>query len=207
MRYQRLGGHAAVDWPLRRWGDHDSAFAGPASVTRTARDTNPQLRGHDVQLLTAQFADRMHRTAAAGAIAMFDVDQHLIARQMRREGAVVAIGACRAPLALFVLRCVLRGLVRGGGLFQVLQCQLQLVRTQLFRATAEALAQQTLDQQLQLVDFGIALLQGGLLLFSRDNHIAQHLLQRGRIVRQGGEVDLHDSIMINTAESAPMTPA
>jgi hypothetical protein len=117
VRHQRLGGHAAVDWPLRRWGDHDRAFAGPASVTRTARDTNPQLRGHDVQLLTAQFADRMHRAAAAGAIAMFDIDQHLIARQMRRKGAVVTVRACLAPLALFVLRGVLRGLVRGGGLF------------------------------------------------------------------------------------------
>jgi hypothetical protein len=33
------------------------------------------------------------------------------------------------------------------------------------------------------------------------------LLQRCGIVRQGGEVDLHDSIMINAVESAPMTPA
>jgi hypothetical protein len=50
------------------------------------------------------------------------------------------------------------------------------------------------------------LLQGGLLLFSRDDDLTQHLLQRGGIVRQGGEVDLHDSIMINAVESAPMTP-
>jgi hypothetical protein len=120
---------------------------------------------------------------------------------------VVAVGACLAPLALVVFCCVLRGLVRGGGLFQVLQCQLQLVRTQLFRAAAELLAQQTLDQQLQLVDFGIALLQGGVLLFGRSDHLAQHMLQRCRIVTQGGEVDLHASIMINAAESVPMTPA
>ena len=134
---------------------------------------------------------------------MFDIDQHLIARQMRRKGAVVTVRACLAPLALFVLCSVFRG----GGLFQILECQLQLVRAQLFRATAELLAQQTLDQQVQLVDFGIALLQSGLLLFSRGDHRAQHLLQRGGIVRQGSEVDLHASIMINAAESAPMTPA
>ena len=207
MRHQRLGGHAAVDWTLRRRGDHDSAFAGPAGVTRAARDTNPQLRGHDVKLLTAQFADRVHCAAAAGAVAMFDIDQHLIARQMRRKGAVVAVGACLAPLALSVRRRILRGFVRGDGLLQVLQCQLQLIRTQLFRAAAKLLAQQTLDQQVQLVDFGIALLQSRLLLFGCGDHIAQHLLQRGRIVRQGGEVDLHDSIMINAVESAPMTPA
>ena len=92
-------------------------------------------------------------------------------------------------------------------MLQVLQCQLQLIRAQLFRATAELLAQQTLDQQVQLVDFGIALLQGGLLLFSRSDDLTQHLLQRCRIVRQGGEVNLHDRIMTNAVESAPMTPA
>lgn len=68
-----------------------------------------------------------------------------------------------------------------------------------------------LYQQVQLVDFGIALLhrvlQSGVLLFGRGDHLAQHLLQRCGIVRQGGEVDLHASIMINAVESAPMTPA
>ena len=117
MRHQCFGGHAAVA-PLRRQRDHDRAFAAPASVTRTARDTDPQLRGHDVQLLTAQFADRVHRAAAARAVAVFDVDQHLIARQMRRKGAVVTVGACLVPLALFVLCSVFRG----GGLFQILEC-------------------------------------------------------------------------------------
>jgi hypothetical protein len=82
---------------------------------------------------------------------------------------------------------------------------------QLFRATAELLTQQTLDQQVQLVDFGIALLhrnlQGCLLLLGRSDHLTQHLLQRCGIVRQGGEVDLHASIVINAVESAPMTPA
>jgi hypothetical protein len=50
------------------------------------------------------------------------------------------------------------------------------------------------------------MLQGRLLPFGRADHIAQHLLQRCRIVRQSGEVDLHNNIMINAAESAPMTP-
>jgi hypothetical protein len=50
----------------------------------------------------------MHHTAAAGAIALSDIDQHLIARQMRWEGSVVAVGGCLAPLALFVSRRVLR---------------------------------------------------------------------------------------------------
>ena len=205
MRHQRLGGHAAVNEPLRRRGDHDGPFAGPTGVPRTTGDTNAQLRGHDVQLLAAQLADRVHHAAAAWAIVVFNVDQHLIARQMRRKGAVVAVGACLAPLTLVVRRCVLRSLVRGNGLLQILQCQLQLLGTQLLRAAAELLAQQTLDQQLQLVDLGIALLQSRVLLFSRGNHLAQHLLQRGRIVRQSGEIDLHASILINAAALVPMT--
>jgi hypothetical protein len=58
----------------------------------------------------------------------------------------------------------------------------------------------------RLVDFGIALLQGRVLLFGRGDHLSRHL-QRCRIVRQGGEVDLHDSITIDAAESALITPA
>jgi len=97
---------------------------------------------------------------------MFDIDQQLIARQMPRKGAVVTVRACLAPLALFVLRGVLRGLVRGGGLFQILQCQLQLVRAQLFRATAELLAQQKRTEQLfntvMVAIASISLLVGGI---------------------------------------------
>jgi hypothetical protein len=50
-------------------------------------------------------------------------------------------------------------------------------------------------------------LQGRVLLFGRGDYLAQHLLQYGGIVRQGGEVDLHASIMLDAAESVPMTPA
>ena len=138
---------------------------------------------------------------------MLDIDQYLIARQMRWESTVVAVGTGHAPLALGVLCGILCGLSSGDGLLQILERQLQLVRTQLFRAAAELLAQQTLDHQVQLVDLGIALLQGRLLLLSRAGHLAQHLLQRCGIIRQGGEIDLHASIMISAAESAPMTLA
>lgn len=138
---------------------------------------------------------------------MLDIDQHLIARQMRRKRSVVAVGACLSPLALGVLRGILRGLSGGDGLLQILERQLQLVRAQLFRAAAELLAQQTLDQQVQLVDLGITLLQRRLLLLCRGDHLTQHLLQRCGIIRQGGEINLHASIMISAAESAPMTLA
>jgi hypothetical protein len=70
------------------------------------------------------------------------------------------------------------------------------------------MAQQTLDQQLQLVDLGIALLhrilQDGVLLLGRGEHRAQQMLQRCRVVRQGGEVDVHGRSIAGAAASAEM---
>src|SRR3954470_7831401 len=97
MRDHRLGGHATVNWPLRRGSNHYGAFTGPAGVTRTTHDAHPQLRRHDVELLAAHFVDHMQRPAAAGAVALFDVDQHLVTRQMCREGTVVAVGTSLRP--------------------------------------------------------------------------------------------------------------
>src|SRR4051794_4325999 len=66
--------------PFRRRGHHHGAFTGPAGVARTAGDAHPQVRRHDVELLAALFVDHVQHTAAAGAVARRDVDQHLIAR-------------------------------------------------------------------------------------------------------------------------------
>ena len=155
MRNQRLGRHAAVDRPLRRGRHHHRALAGPAGVARAAGDADPQLGGHDVQLLGAQFADRVQRAAAAGAVAPLDVDQNLVARQMLRQGAVVAPGRCRTTAALLGLRRLLPGLVLGDALLEILEPELQLVRAELLRPAAELLPQQALDQQPQLVVLGL----------------------------------------------------
>src|SRR4051794_4648912 len=85
----------------------------PAAIARTADDAHAQLRGHDVELLAALFVDHVQHTAAAGAVARLDVDQHLIPRQMRGQRAVVAVGAGLAPRPRLVcgrLRRVLPGL-------------------------------------------------------------------------------------------------
>ncbi len=78
-------------------------------------------------------------------------------------------------------------------------------------AAAELVAQQTLDQQLQLVDFGIALLHGvlqdGVLLLGRGGHFAQQMLHRCRVVRQGGEVDVHTRKTAGATASAEMNLA
>jgi hypothetical protein len=78
----------------------------------------------------------------------------------------------------------------------------------LFGAAAELMAQQTLDQQLQFVDLGIALLhrflQHAALLLGCGDHRVQQMLQRCGIVGQCGEVDLHANTIAEAAASAEM---
>jgi hypothetical protein len=89
--------------------------------------------------------------------------------------------------------------------------QLQLIGAQLLGATAKLMAQQMLDQPLQLVDFNLVLLHRGLQhrvpLLGRRDHCAQQILQRGRIIRQGGEVDWHAIILARWVVSRPMNLA
>jgi hypothetical protein len=60
------------------------------------------------------------------------------------------------------------------------------------------MAQQTLDQQPQLLVLGLQL----------RHHLPQHLPQDIRIVRQGREIDLHNAMpMTHAAASQPMNPA
>ena len=145
--------------------------------------------------------------------ALLDVDQHFIPRQMRGQRAMVAVGAGLAPRPRLVcgrIRRVLPGLAFRNGLLQILDPEQQLIGVQLLGAAAELMAQQTLDQQVQLVDLGIALLhrilQDGVLLLGRGNHLAQQVLQRCRVVGQGGEVDLHANSIADAAASAEMNP-
>jgi hypothetical protein len=60
------------------------------------------------------------------------------------------------------------------------------------------MAQQALDQLPQLFVLGLQL----------RHHLAQHLLQDIWIVRQGREIDLHNTMMMmHAVESPPMTPS
>jgi hypothetical protein len=214
MRQQRFGGHAAVDWPLRRRRLHDRFAAGAAGPAGAAGDAHPPLRRHDVGLLAAQFADRVQQATAARAVADRDVDQYFITRPVRWQGAVVTLCLRLPPCPpLASLRCLcLPGRLTGGDiLLEVLKAKLQLIGSPLLRVPAELLAQQTLDQQRQLLDLGVALadraLQHHLLLGRRRHHLAQHPLQRGWVVRQGGEIDRHGIMMIDRFEPPLMNPA
>jgi hypothetical protein len=106
------------------------------------------------------------------------------------------------------IRRILPGLAFRNGLLQILDPKQQLIGVQLLGAAAELLAQQTLDQQLQLVDFGLALLhrflQHAVLLLGCGDHLAQQMLQRCGIVGQGGEVDWHANSIADAVASAGM---
>jgi hypothetical protein len=71
---------------------------------------------------------------------VFDVDHHLIARQVRRQCTMIAIGlgiASPASSTRSVIGSILLRLVRGDRLLQIFQPELQLIGARLLRAAAE----------------------------------------------------------------------
>ena len=68
---------------------------------------------------------------------MLDIDEHFVARQMRRQRAVIASGArgSRSAAAGRPGRgAILRRLMLGDGLLQILQTELQLIRASAARS-------------------------------------------------------------------------
>ena len=99
----------------------------------------------------------MHWAAAAPALFVLDIDDDLDPRQMRWQGAAVALhrfalARRRSVGCRFALDDALSHAQRLRGLFQ---CQLELIRVELLRTRAVAVAHQLFDDQLQLLDFGI----------------------------------------------------
>lgn len=90
MRNKRLGRHAAIDWTGGRFGHHHGGLARTTGVARTARHPHAQLGGHHVELLGAEFADGVHRAAAAWAHLGCCIHDHFVARQVGRQRTVVA---------------------------------------------------------------------------------------------------------------------
>ena len=139
----------------------------------------------------------MQRTTAARALLVVDVDDHLIAWQVCRQRTAIAVdNLCAAPSLRRLCR-IFGGLAFGGGLLRVLKDKLQLIEVELLRTWTITVAQQTLDQQPQLL----------VLRLQFRHHLLQHPLQDSRIVRQGGEVDLHNAMMTHVVAPQPMTPA
>src|ERR1700726_2038267 len=108
----------------------------PAILQQMLRDV--------VELLGAELADGMQRAAAAaGARVVPAVDDDLIARQVRWQGAVVALQPCGpALLPLFLGLCgrLLGCLALGDALLQIIEAKLKLVGAQLFGPAAKPIA-------------------------------------------------------------------
>ena len=220
---QSLGCHAAGQRPLGRRRLHYGALATAAPITRTADYLDLVERGNDVEHLGDVLADHMHRTAAVRAALVFDIDHHLDPRQMRRQGAAVA----QRRLALagrlsvgrrFQIDC---GLRRAERLSDLLQCELQLIRVELFRARPVAAAHQLLDDQLQFLDLGIGsvalrperltldaqLLYCAVLRFQHRCQRREPRLEQGGILQRLVSLKEHAAIILAIVQSPQNCPS
>lgn len=114
---RRLGWQTAFDQPRGCRSLHDHVLAGTTGVFGPAHDDHAQLRRHDVEPFADVFADPMKSVAAAWAGMVLDVEDHLDARQMRRQRPPV-----RPPLCGTLPAC---GRIGTCGLF--LACRLDLL--------------------------------------------------------------------------------
>ena len=144
MRHCRLGRQAALDEARRCRRLDDDILAAAAGVFRPAHDERAELRGNDVELLAHVLADPVQRPLAARTRLVLDVDEHLDAGQMRRQGAV---GAALARSLRAGGRRLGFGLVRRLrlALLDVFERKQQLIVRQALGAAAEAVALQILD--------------------------------------------------------------
>ena len=140
LSQQSLGRYAAGQRPLGCRRLHYGALATAAPITRTADHLDLVQRGNDVEHLGDVLADHMHRTAAAWAALVLDIEDHLDPRQMRRQVTAVALRRLALACSLLVgcgfsLDCRLREAER---LHDIFQRELQLIRIELFRTRARS---------------------------------------------------------------------
>ena len=149
VRHHPLGGQAALDQPGRRRRLHHRARAGSAAVFRAAGDDDLVACRNHVETLGPVLADDVHRTIAARAHRRFRLDHHLDPRQVIRQGATALPPLPTARLAHRLIRLLLFGLAFGNRLFEVLECQRELVGVELLGAPAELHPLQLADEVAQ----------------------------------------------------------
>ncbi len=174
----RFGRQPAFDQPGGRGSLNDNVLAGATGVFGPAHHDHAQLRRHDVEPLADVFSDTMKAVAAAWAGMVFDVDDHLHARQVRRQRTTVRAPLCSALSAFCGVGAF--GLFRTGrlDLLGLFEPQQQLIFRQALGAAAEPVALQFLDDLAQ--PFVLSL-------------TGQHQrLQRNRIVGKLVRRDRHD---------------
>ena len=149
----------------------------------------------------------MQRAAAARAALVVDIDDHLVARQVRRQRTAVALR--RPAFSGRLRRCGCWRLRSPERLLDVFEPQLQLIRVERLRTPPVLRPQQLSDHQPQLVDLGrrrvalgaqaVALrpqpLDRAGLVFQKRHNRRQPNLQLGRILWGYGGAGQHVVIL------------
>ncbi len=146
LRDRRLGRHAAGDQARRGGCLRDDARAGTAGELGPLGDQGAEPHRDHVEPLGRVAADLHHLALAAGAGGALGQQHQLDARQVRRQAAAARPAASRVLLAQ-VGRALLRlGLGVGDRGLDLREGELQLIRGQLLRASAELHALQLAQQ-------------------------------------------------------------
>ena len=125
--------------------------------------------------------------AAAGAGLMLEIEPDVLARQMRRQARPLVCGLESGRLRPRWTEALAS--VRAISALEVFEAELQLIVIEPLGTPAELAALQLLNDELQPLDLGLCLGEGGALGRER----AHQPLQRLHIVRQSGEIDVHET--------------
>ncbi len=126
----------------------------------------------------------MERAATAGAGLALNIKPDILARQVRRQARSLAL----CPRSSGLARRKPGFGPRQIGV-EVLKAELQLPVIKPLVPPAELAALQLLDDEMEPFDLGLRLVEAGALGCER----AHQLLQLLHIIRQGGEIDVHDA--------------
>ena len=157
-----------------------------AAIARPAKADHPQPGRDMIEHLAHCLADHMQHAATTRTGVVFYIEPDLFARQMCRKTR--ALGARYR----FDRSAAVADGKPGFGLryvgVQILEAQMQLIVIEALGATAELIALQLLDDQLEAFDLRLRLGESGPLGRKRSHHPVQRL----NIVRQSGKIDVHD---------------
>jgi hypothetical protein len=146
-RDQRLGRNAALDQMFGRRSLRHLAVAVAAGVFGPARDDDLEARRDHVEPFRDVLAELDPKPVAARAALVGEIDDDLLARQMFGQRAAIDLALApdgRPGWLALAFRLGLR-LAGGDRLLNVLQHERELVRIDLLRSRAEAMALKHLD--------------------------------------------------------------
>lgn len=170
---------SGLDQSGRCWSLGNAISTGTAGILGATSDDDAEQRRNDIQPLGHVLADAMQASAACADQA-FRFDDLFNAREVGGKRAAIcgAWFGLRPPRRAVGL---VLGMDGGDGRFQVLQCEIELLRIDLLGFATKGCLLESRDQPLQPFD---PLILAGFTRLRRD----QHRLQGSNIVRQIGGV-------------------